>query len=79
MLPDYIKQKRSIVSMEVDSQNRPYKDDHFFFRCLAHHRNRVQEKGSLLKMWEEFSGKKTVELADMPDLEKCFRMNRMIP
>ena len=30
-LPDYIKQKRSIVSMEVDSQNRPYKDDHCFF------------------------------------------------
>ena len=31
VLPDYIKQKRSIVSMEVDSHNRPYKDDHCFF------------------------------------------------
>ena len=75
VLPDYIKQKRSIVSMEVDSHNKPYKDDHCFFRCLAYHRNRVQEKESLLQMWEEFSGKKNVELADMPDLEKCFRLN----
>ena len=74
VLPDYIKQKRSIVSMEVDSQNRPYKDDYCFFRCLAYHRNRVQEKESLLQMWGEFSGK-TVELADMPDVEKCFRVN----
>ena len=31
VLPDYVKQKRSIVSMEVDSHNRPYKDDHCFF------------------------------------------------
>ena len=46
-----------------------------FFRCLAYHQNQVQEKESLLQMWEEFSGKKTVELADMPDLEKCFRVN----
>ena len=75
MLPDYVKQKRSIVSMEVDSHNKPYRDDHCFFRCLAYHRNRVQEKESLLQRWEEFSGKKTVELADMPDLEKCFRVN----
>ena len=61
--------------MEVDSNNKPYKDDHCFFRCLAYHRNRVQEKANLLQTWEEFSGKKTVELADMPDLEKCFRLN----
>ena len=38
-LPDYVKQKCSIVSMEVDSHNKPYKDDHCFFRCLAYHQN----------------------------------------
>ena len=35
VLHDYIKQKCSIVSMEVDSHNRPYKDDLCFFSLFG--------------------------------------------
>ena len=44
MLPDYIKQKRSIVSMEVDSHNKPFKDNHCFFSLFG-----LSSKSS----WEE--------------------------
>ena len=45
VLPDYIKQKRSIVSMEVDSHNKLYKDNHCFFRCSAYQNFRAKNRG----------------------------------
>ena len=42
-LPDYIKNSRSIVSLDKDSRKRLYKDHLCVFRCLAVHRGRLED------------------------------------
>ena len=74
VLPDYIKQKCSIMSMEVDSHNRLYKDYHFFSLFGLSSKSSSGERKPVADVGRIF-GKKNVELANMPDLEKCFRVN----
>ena len=74
-LPDYVKQKRSIMGMEKN--NRGEDVNNCFFQCLAYHRNQWLEKyvETLENEWKMYSGKKKVELSDLSHLEECFKVN----
>jgi hypothetical protein len=58
-LPDYIKNSRSIVSLDKDSRKRLYKDHLCVFRCLAVHRGRLEDHlethtKSLFSRWIDY-------------------------
>ena len=81
ILPDYIKDSKSIVAM-INSRktSKPYKDNLCFFRCLAYH-FKHGAKGldrATTKFLHRFEGymeqsfEKGVNLSHIPLLETCF-------
>ena len=83
LLPDYIRNMKSIVGLDKDRRGDSYEDDNCVFRCLVYHRN----PGQLKKMPVEFEetvcamkhqytsvyGHEAFELEAIPDFENSFR------
>ena len=82
-LPNYIKHSMSIVSLTRDANNKPFKDDRCFFRCLSlHHSNKIRglEKATkrLKKQLEAQTGlsyENGVQIHHIPDIERIFEVN----
>ena len=80
-LPQFIKQKNCIISMEKDRHNRLYDDKKCALRCLAFHLNHKDtgngycglEKRTeqLAEQWEEIG----LDLMRVPQFEKCFNIS----
>lgn len=87
-VPEFIKSKQSIITLDTHYKYGPYKDNLCFFRCLAHHMNpETRDNRKLVKQlfkdWCTFEGRpnrravsfKGVTPADISRLEQCFEMN----
>jgi hypothetical protein len=85
LLPDYIRNMKSIVGLDKDRRGSSYNDDNCIFRCLVYHRNpqllqnipsefeiRVQAMKNEYTL--EF-GPEGFELEDLPDFERQFQVN----
>ena len=85
LLPDYIRNMKSIVGMEKNDRGTSYDDNYCIFRCLIYHRNKnhTKKKGTEFEkavktIWDEYSsvyGPETFQLEDLPDFEKQFQVN----
>ena len=84
-LPTFIKNSKSIKSLDVSKEGVPYTDQLCAFRCLAHFLNTPAET-EVKKLWRQYLSHKKIKetdfkgmpLADMPIFEDCFSINTTI-
>ena len=84
-LPTYIKNSKSIISLEVSKEGVPYDDHLCAFRCLAHFLGTPSET-EVNKLWRQYLSHKKIKetdfkgmpLADMAIFEECFEINTTI-
>lgn len=83
-LPEYIKENRSLVTLEINDRTGYAYEDHFCaFRCLALHqgydvKNFEGKTKQLFDKWTTFKGVKGsqgVEYRELPEFESCFEIN----
>lgn len=83
-LPEYIKENRSLVTLEINDRTGYAYEDHFCaFRCLALHqgydvKNFEGKTKQLFDKWTTFKGVKDsqgVEYRELPEFESCFEIN----
>jgi hypothetical protein len=85
MLPEYIRNMKSIIGLDTDRRGLSYEDDNCIFRCLTFHRNPQLHRthpnefeASVQAIRMEYTsdfGPQTFELLDLPDFERLFQIN----
>ena len=82
-LPSIIKNNKFILSLYKNNSGRLYKDNLCFFRCLSlasglkitDNTRLEQQTRFYANRWLRKSGLKHVTLGDIPELERCYRIN----
>ena len=68
-LPDFIRNKKTIISLDVNDKQQPYNDNLCAFRCLALHQKQRRMEASVKKYyskWKEFMQKLGIKLPAKP-------------
>jgi hypothetical protein len=85
LLPDYIRNMRSIIGLDRDRRGVSYEDDNCVFRCLIYHQNKnlyIQNspdfEKAVMRSKNEYTsvyGSESFELEALPDFERLFQVN----
>ena len=85
LLPDYIRNMKSIIGLDKDRRGVSYEDDNCVFRCLVYHRNPLclqkqpsdfeNEVKAMRNEYTSVFGHDVFQLEDLPDFERQFQIN----